>query len=107
LSSLQDDLNSPIALSFLSGSAVMASEKGVSTKYLTDFINLIETADKLFGFRLMGENDIKSEQKELIAKREEARKNKDWAGSDKIREELEKQSIEVRDTEHGPIWSRI
>jgi cysteinyl-tRNA synthetase len=43
----------------------------------------------------------------MIADRQAARDAKDWATSDKLRDELKEQGITVRDTANGPIWSRI
>ena len=51
-------------------------------------------------------DDISDKQKELIAKRAEARANKDWAESDKIRDLLLEQGIKLKDTKKGQVWSR-
>lgn len=42
----------------------------------------------------------------LIAKRNEAKKNKDFAAADKIREELNARGIIVTDTPQGVVWKR-
>ncbi len=42
----------------------------------------------------------------LIQKREQARKNKDWAAADLAREELMQKGIVVIDTSNGPIWKK-
>jgi cysteinyl-tRNA synthetase len=41
-----------------------------------------------------------------LAAREEARKQKDWAAADRIRQELAQAGIEVIDTPAGPRWQR-
>lgn len=43
---------------------------------------------------------------QLIRTREEARKKKDWAAADRIRDELKAMGIEVIDTLAGAIWRR-
>ncbi len=43
---------------------------------------------------------------ELINKREQARKQKDWSAADEIRKEIEAMGIEVIDTPDGPRWRR-
>jgi len=43
---------------------------------------------------------------ELIAQRDDARKNKDWAASDRIRDELAAMGVEVKDGPDGATWSR-
>jgi len=40
----------------------------------------------------------------LIKKREELRKQKRWAEADRIREELKKRGILLRDTPEGTEW---
>ncbi len=46
---------------------------------------------------------IDDEIQELINKRNEARKNKDWATADKIRDELKIRNITIKDTPQGTI----
>jgi cysteinyl-tRNA synthetase len=48
---------------------------------------------------------LEDEIEELIAKRQEARKNKDWALSDKIRDDLKARGITLKDTPQGVRWS--
>jgi cysteinyl-tRNA synthetase len=56
---------------------------------------------------LKGKTDIFTQQKNLIIDREKARNNKDWAESDRIRDDLSLQGLAVRDTPIGTIWSRL
>jgi len=44
---------------------------------------------------------------ELIQQRLEARKNKDWATADRIRNELKEQGVVLEDTAGGTTWRRI
>ncbi len=44
--------------------------------------------------------------KKWIKKREEARREKDWAAADRIRQELKDMGIEVIDTKEGPVWRK-
>jgi cysteinyl-tRNA synthetase len=44
---------------------------------------------------------------ELIEKRQQARKNKDFALADKIRDELKAKNIMLEDTKEGVKWKRI
>ena len=43
----------------------------------------------------------------LIAQRNEARKNKDWATADKIRDELKARHIVLEDTPQGVKWKIV
>lgn len=64
--------------------------------------------DQLFGLNLLKDTkDITADQKSLLKQREKARKEKDWENSDKIRSELEKTGITVKDTPTGQIWQYI
>lgn len=61
--------------------------------------------DELFGLRLIADTpDVSSEVYDMIAKRNLARQNKDFAISDKIRDELVKQGVMLNDTPDGAIW---
>jgi cysteinyl-tRNA synthetase len=53
---------------------------------------------------LQGKDITKAEIEELIAKREEARRNKQWAESDQIRDILSAKGIAIEDTAHGTRW---
>ena len=56
---------------------------------------------------ITAENQNDDEQvQRLIKKREEARKNKDWAQSDALRDELKQMGITVEDTPQGTRWLR-
>ena len=50
-------------------------------------------------------SDEAAEIEALIAQRQEARKNKDWATADKIRDELNARGIVLEDTSAGIRWS--
>lgn len=65
--------------------------------------------DKVLGLNLTGhKNDaIPTHIKALANSREEARENKDWAKSDKIREEINSLGWAVEDTEKGPKISKL
>ncbi len=64
--------------------------------------------DELFGLNLIADSsDITAEQKDLIAKREAARAEKDFATADKLRDELAQQNLTVKDTPNGPVWQYL
>lgn len=61
--------------------------------------------DELFGLRLIDDTpDVSGEVYDLISERDRARANKDFAQSDKIRDELLKQKIALSDTPDGAVW---
>lgn len=69
-------------------------------------LNLIARLDSVLGIFIQKEEKIDPEIAELISQREQARKNKDWAASDKIRDELLAKGIQLEDTAQGTLWKR-
>lgn len=104
---LTDDLNTSRALSELSQLESAIDNGGINTGCQAAFQEFLNWLDDVLGLRLADRQDITPEQKRLIDNREEARRIKDWAASDKARDELVKQGLSVRDTSYGPVWSRI
>lgn len=104
---MQDDLNTPKALERLSSLETALSDTPVSLHNNPDFLNLLEHLDNLLGLQLMASEDITDDEKELIAQRAEARRNKQWEESDKLRIRLKELGIDVRDTDNGQVWSRF
>jgi cysteinyl-tRNA synthetase len=104
---LADDLDTPRVLALLSivegGTQPLARHEG-TLEHLTAFLEFIDNA---LGTQLAASEDITTEQQDILAKRQQARQQKDWAQSDALRDQLAQQGITVRDTPHGPIWSRI
>ncbi|HZP55466.1 MAG TPA: cysteine--tRNA ligase [Candidatus Saccharimonadales bacterium] len=107
LAALQNDLNTADALSILSDLVNYMSSIPVPNlegKYTEDILPFI---DSLLGLELNTREDINPEQKQLIAKREEARNKKQWQKADEFRQKLSEQGIEINDSKAGPVWSRV
>lgn len=109
---LLNDLNTPLALAALQGKlevieGIALDKGGLPLSDVTLFSRLMEDIDAILGLNLAKRPDITDEQKKLIAERQKARQAKDWATSDKIRDLLHKAGITVKDTDQGPVWSRI
>jgi cysteinyl-tRNA synthetase len=102
---LADDLNTPGVMAYLSNVSKEIQTILLWNKSLPHFENMLAGIDELLGLDLCGIKDISDTQKQLIADREAARQAKDWAQADAVRDELLTQGIELRDTEHGVIWS--
>ena len=51
--------------------------------------------------------DLETEIQELIDKRQQARKDKDFALADKIRDNLKNRNIVLEDTPQGVRWKKI
>jgi cysteinyl-tRNA synthetase len=96
LEALRDDLNTPLALSRLSalgGAALKASAR---------LMGLLQSSgDEWF----QGGGDA-AEIEARIAKRAEAKKNRDFAAADRIRDELKAEGIVLEDGPGGTTWRR-
>jgi len=104
---LKRDLHTPEALAALSDIVTAAETDLVAPdakQHLTEFLEFL---DRVLGLELLESHDITAEQKQIIAKREDARGKKDFATSDKLRGDLAKQGIGLRDTPLGTVWSRL
>ena len=61
--------------------------------------------DEIFGLQIAESTpDISDELKEKIAQRVKAKEAKDYALADSLRDEIEREGIEVLDTAQGPVW---
>lgn len=68
----------------------------------------LRAADKVLGvIYAVKEESIDEDIEKLIKEREEARKNKDFETSDRIRDELKERGIELEDTAEGTVWRKI
>lgn len=111
ITAMDDDLNTADGIS-----AVFELVKDINTKILDKPVskNVCETAAKLFDelCDVLGilynrqSNDLDAEIEELIAQRQEARANKDWATADKIRDDLKARGIILKDTPQGVTWTK-
>jgi cysteinyl-tRNA synthetase len=106
LEPLSDNLNTPQVLANMSVTETTSSSLLLSGEQVAGFTNYLATADEALGLGLLDQGDITDSQKQLVAERQLARENKDWARSDELRDALLGQGITVRDTPHGPIWQR-
>lgn len=108
---MDDDLNTADAISAIFDIVAVAnktfSDNGDNAKTaITQTISLIhEIGDVLGLFEKNEKEDIDAEIEALIEKRNEARKNKDFAEADRIRDELKARNIILKDTPMGVKWS--
>ena len=66
----------------------------------------MELASVLGVLQKREEDTLDSEVEALIAQRTEARKNKDFAAADAIRDKLTQMGIILKDTPNGVTWSK-
>jgi cysteinyl-tRNA synthetase len=76
-------------------------------KHLASILGLLQQPAENFLKAGVGTEELDDEAiEQLIAKRNEARANKDWAESDRIRDELKEQGIILEDGAQGVSWRR-
>jgi cysteinyl-tRNA synthetase len=102
---LDNDLNTSLGLTAVYD--VLKADTNDATK-----LYLIEKFDEVLGLDLTkstaeSDNNLDAEIESLIAKRQEARANKDWATADKIRDDLLARNIKLIDTPEGVKWEQI
>ena len=101
---LENDLNTANALTVLY-ELLKDNELNGTTK-----IELIKNFDKVLGLDLIPEeqnSELDTEIKSLIEKRAQAKKNKDFALADSIRDDLLSKGIELVDTREGTTYRII
>lgn len=113
IAALCDDLNTPLALSYLHetlGNLNKAETKEERIKYKSELMAnaymlglLYNNAESWFKGAASDDAEIES----LIAKRTEAKKNKDWATADAIRNELKERGIVLEDSAAGTTWKKL
>ncbi|MDO4871964.1 MAG: cysteine--tRNA ligase [bacterium] len=102
---INHNLDTPKTLSKIDEIFTEISKTAPNKLSKTNLQNLLEFIDDLLGLDLLNSTpDISEEAKRQILERREARENKDWAQSDKIRDELLKAGIILRDTPAKTFW---
>ena len=107
---LDDDLNISGALGeifdFVKEINILMDEDRISQSDAAHVLNQMREFDKVLGVLEKEELVLSPEIEELIQKREEARKTKDWDLADKIRSQIESMGIVIEDTPEGPKAKR-
>ena len=97
---INDDLNMPMAMSIV-WDIIRKPNKS------KDYQNLLLKFDEVLGLNLKNyqkeENEIPEDIQELVNQRNEARTNKNWAESDRIRDILITKGYTVKDSKEGTI----
>jgi cysteinyl-tRNA synthetase len=119
LESLEDDLNISKALAILDNMTSNANDKIDQNPKDKNYKRIVHTdikcVEKILGigykdpyeyFQLGISENEKKEINELITQRSEAKKTKDFAQADKIREILTCKGIQLMDTTNGTQWEK-
>ncbi|MDR7074814.1 cysteine--tRNA ligase [Fictibacillus barbaricus] len=111
IEAMDDDFNTAKAISILFDFSretnVYLQEKNTSKDMITSFIQLFDELAGVLGIVLQREEELLDQQIEaLIEERNQARKDKNFARADEIRDKLKEQSIILEDTAQGVRWKR-
>lgn len=111
ITAMDDDLNTADGIA-----ALFELTKDINTHILSKKVskNVCEQAARIFDelCDVLGllynrkSNDLSDDIEALIEKRETARKNKDWATADQIRDDLKASGIILKDTPQGVTWTK-
>lgn len=110
IESMDDDLNTADALAVLFDlvreiNTNINTKTNISKSTVQFAIDLFdELADVLGLVYNKEENSLNDEIEKLIEQRQQARKDKDWATADKIRDELKSKNVVLEDTPQGVKW---
>ena len=120
LEAMSDDLNVSKALSIIDEMVANANDeldKNPKNKALKkESLANIEYIDKLLGFGGMDafeyfqigiDDELKAKIEDMLEKRSQAKKAKDFATSDAIRDELIAMGISIMDTPQGTLWEKV
>ena len=119
---LDNDLNTSLAITAVYDALKFQTNDATKLAVIADFdrvlgLDLIEKAAQkrkeaaaaasstAGGFTVQGEGDPAIDA--LVLQRAEAKKAKDFATADRIRDELKAQGIEIVDTKDGAVWKRV
>ena len=109
---MNDDFNTPMAIDLLFEAANLYNKNHdpkdyVVLKTLGSVLGILEANPDAFLKSAPNQSDDDSDLIEaLIIKRNEARANKDWAESDRIRDELKARNVVLEDKQGQTTWRR-
>lgn len=107
---MEDDFNTANAIAVIFDLVKKANtylqESQTHTEVIEAFENTLNSWLKILGIQREEEALLDEEIEQLIEQRIEARKNKDFALADKIRDDLKERNIILEDTPQGTRWKR-
>jgi cysteinyl-tRNA synthetase len=116
---INDDLNTPVLLAHMyDGVKVINNIRDGKRKIDAENLKALSLLYNNFVFEILGlRNDASEEGNDdkalnklmemIIDIRKQARENKDWSTSDKIRDSLKEAGIQIKDTKDGAEWSKV
>ncbi len=110
IAAMDDDFNTSDALAVLFELAREANtylkKEAPSRQVVGKMLSLFEECGEILGFFAVQDESLDAQVEELIAQREAARRDKDYAKADAIRDKLQAMGIVLEDTAQGLRWRR-
>jgi len=107
---MDDDFDTPAAIAVLQ-TLRREANTALDDGRADDAARLVATVRSLaaaLGLELYDTDvEMDSDVAALVEQRERARVEKDWAGADRIRDELLERGIQLEDTPNGTIWRKV
>ena len=107
---MDDDFNTPLAIAALHElvkAINTARDNNATDEQLQPAQAALRELTGVLGLRLQektGSSEAEAQVNALIAERNEARKQKQWALSDQIRDQLKDLGVMIEDTKEGTTW---
>jgi cysteinyl-tRNA synthetase len=107
---MDDDFNTPVALAALYElvkAINTARDNGANDEQLQAAQSTLRELTTVLGLRLQektGSSEMDAQVDALIVERNEARKQKQWARSDQIRDQLKEMGVTIEDSKEGTKW---
>jgi cysteinyl-tRNA synthetase len=110
IEAMDDDFNTALAISVLFDLSKLANyyllEKNTAVKVIDAFTHQFDVLFQVLGLTMESEEMLDEEIDALIEKRNQARKDRHFALSDQIRDQLKEMNIILEDTPQGTRWKR-
>jgi cysteinyl-tRNA synthetase len=108
---LDDDLNVSAALAALFDLVRDVNrridERTLSTADASRILDVVREFDRILAILPEPEQPLEPELAELLEERAAARAARDWAASDRLRDELASRGLSIEDTRDGQRWRRL
>jgi cysteinyl-tRNA synthetase len=107
---MDDDFNTPLAIAALHElvkAINTARDNGANDEQLKLAQAMLRELTGVLGLQLKektGSSDVEAQVNALIAERNEARKQKQWALSDQLRDKLKELGVTIEDSKDGTKW---
>jgi cysteinyl-tRNA synthetase len=110
IDAMDDDFNSPLALAALYElvkAINTARDNSANDEQLKPAQSMLRELTSVFGLRLTektGSSEQEAQVNALIEERNEARRQKQWARSDQLRDQLKEMGVTIEDSKEGTKW---